>query len=218
MPFVKKQKPTDSTLPGVLLAPPQAPTVNEFQLECSKARRRVEDFSSQLDAARLDFARISGQSVADDTLDIAAVATAMSQAQTKVEDIEKALAVATQRLEAAEVARANAADRVQRDELRKTLIRLGNTARAVDAWVDSGKPIIEAYHACRKDVLDFGVPDLATIINVANLSFTTYLFRSCAPMANCSTGYAVFQTDPRWARPWSMSNPPPDLADTVKFT
>jgi hypothetical protein len=192
--------------------------VRYWQEEYRRTRKRVEDFSSQLDAARLDLTRISAESVNDESLDAVAVSHAMTQAEEKVRALEAALKVAMQRMEAAKVALANAGERAQRDALRKKLTKLGDTARAVDKWLDSGKPIIEAYHDARKDLLDDGYRDIATIVNVANLSFQTYLFRTCAPMANCNTGYSAFQTDPRWSNPWSMTNPAPDLADSVKLT
>jgi hypothetical protein len=219
MPFVKKQKLTEpTTLAGVVLDPPKAPTLKKFQLDYGKARARVEEFAVQLDEARRDFARISGASVSDENLDAMAVSTIMTQSQKKVVGLEAALKLAMQQMEAAEVALANAGEQVQRDILRKKLIRLNEAGRVVDAWLDSVKPIIEAYNAERKDVLALGYRDITSQINVANLSFQTYLFRPCAPMANCQTGYAVFQTEPRWSAPWSMSNPQPDLADTVKLT
>ncbi len=223
MPFVKKQKLMESQTPTgtVVLDHSKPPTVKDlkhWQRESGRARERLEQVSSQLDDARQEYERISREAVLDEQLDAAAIGAILTAAHQKVWGLEQAVNVEMQRMQAAEVALANAGERAQRDELRKKLTKLGDAARAVDVWVDSGKPIIEHYHACRKNVLDFGYRDIATVINVANLSFQTYLFRTCAPMANCNTGYSVFQTDPRWAEPWSMSNPHPDLADTVKLT
>ena len=59
--------------------------------------------------------------------------------------------------------------------------------RSMPGWT-ARNPSLMPYHDARKDVLDDGYRDIATIINVANLSFQTYLFRTCAPMANCNTG------------------------------
>jgi hypothetical protein len=202
----------------VVLDPPKVPTVKSLQLDCGRARARVETFEAKLEQAQGEFAKVTAESVNDETIDAVAVANTITQASEKVRALEAALKVAMQRQQATEVALKHAGERVQRDALRVKLTKLLDTARAVDAWLDSGKPVVDAYHDARKDVLDDGYRDIATIINVANLSFQTYLFRTCAPMANCNTGYSAFQTDPRWSNPWSMTNPQPDLADTVKLT
>ncbi len=83
--------------------------VKRWQLEYGRTRKRVEDFSSQLDAARQAFAQISHDSVADEGLDITAVADAMTQAEKKVLALEAALRVAIQRDEAAQAALRDAA-------------------------------------------------------------------------------------------------------------
>jgi hypothetical protein len=103
LPFKKKEKVTDSaTLSGAVLDPPKIPTVKALQLKCGKARARVEMFAGALEIAQAEFATISRESVADETLDVAAVGAALNQAKAKTEDMERALTVATRRLDEAE--------------------------------------------------------------------------------------------------------------------
>jgi len=190
--------------------------VKRWQLQYGRTRKRVEDFSSQLDAARQAFAQISHDSVADERLDITAVTDAMTQAKKKVRALETALKVATQRDEAAQAALRVAEEQVERELKRELLVSLEDAARAMDAWLDSGAPVVETYHARRKAVQALGDLTINTQLTVADASFKTYLFRTCAPMAGCQTGYAVFQTDPKWSAPWSRMNPQPEMADAPR--
>jgi len=212
MPFTKKTTVTAEAPLTVATHPREDLKVRQSQAR--KARTRLEAVNIQFDEAKSEHERVSQEAVTDERMDV----TAISMCQQKIAGLEQAVKVATQQKDAADVAVAQAGERVQRDHLKKTLSRLVDTARTVEAWIDSGKPIIAAYHEARKEVLSLGYRDVATQINAANLSFQTYLFRSCAPMANCQTPYSAYQTDPKWSRPWSMSNPQPDLADTVKLS
>ena len=93
MPFVKKVKPAESTTLAELsstVATNPARGVKHFQREYGQTRKRVEDFSRELDAARIDFGRISAESMNDETLDAVAVSHAMTQAEQKIRALEGA--------------------------------------------------------------------------------------------------------------------------------
>jgi len=100
--------------------------VKRWQLEYGRTRKRVEDFSSQLDAARQAFAQISHDSVADEGLDITAVADAMTQAEKKVLALETALRFAIQRDEAAQAALRDAA---QHEKIEKEVAAVAQLKR-----------------------------------------------------------------------------------------
>jgi len=89
--------------------------LKRWQLEGGRARKRVEELSSQLDAARQAFAQISRDSVGDERLDITAVTDAMTQAEKKVSALEAALKIALQREQAAEISLNNAEMEVKRE-------------------------------------------------------------------------------------------------------
>jgi len=80
--------------------------LKRWQLEGGRARKRVEEFSSQLDAARIELeqARQALGERMGDGLDTSAAETVLTQTQEKVRALESALAVAIQKEDAAQTA------------------------------------------------------------------------------------------------------------------
>lgn len=120
-PFAKSTS-TPSSAGSSITAADKA--VKRWQLEYGRTRKRVEDFSSQLDAAREAFAKISIESVADELLDVTAVADAMTQAREKVQALEAAQKVAQQRDDAAQAALKQAQSQVLIEAEAAALARL----------------------------------------------------------------------------------------------
>jgi len=200
-------------------APAADASVKAKQLLRGRTRARIETVTTDLEAARLAFARaeqLLGERMVDEGLDVAEVTVEMKGAKDRVRALESALAVAIQKDDAAQAELKRAETEARREVVREKLAQLVAKAQAIDHWMESGKTLFEAYAAQRKSVLDFGDQDINLQIQAANLSFRTYLFRVCGPMANCVTGYEVFQSDPKWAAPWSTHHPQSDEVDRVR--
>ena len=189
--------------------------VKRWQLEYGRTRKRVEDFSSQLDAARQAFAHISTESVADERLEAMAVAGAMTQAEETVRTLEGALKIALQREKAAETSLQHAEMEVRREDAREKLTRQQEAGRLIDQALAPLELAVCEFNRLAKEVEALGNDELNRRNGGAKGEFIVWLFRACSGMPGCRTGVEPFQTDARWQAPWSDRLPTPDLVDEV---
>jgi hypothetical protein len=189
--------------------------VKRWQLEYGRTRKRVEDFSSQLDVARQAFATISIESVADERLDATAVAGAMTQAEETVRTLEAALKIALQREKAAETSLQNAEMEVRREDAREKLTRQQEAGRLIDQALAPLELAVCEFNRLAKEVEALGNDELNRCNGGAKGEFIVWLFRAYPGMPGCRTGVEPFQTDARWGAPWSDRLPTPNLVDEV---
>ncbi len=216
-PFAKSTSTPPSTGSSI---PSADKAVKRWQLEYGRTRKRVEDFSSQLDAARQALTE-ADQLLGDrlfDGVDVSEAEAALTQAGEKVSRLEIALKRAVQRDEEAQVSLKQAQQLIEMEVAREKLTKQLAAGKKVDECLDGLRLAVTEFSACRQAVLDLGDPGINAQLNVADLSFKTYLFRACPTMAGCATGYAAFQTDARWSAPWSETLPQPDQADHIHVT
>jgi chromosome segregation ATPase len=194
------------------LDPPKAPTVTACRQACGTARAREEQFEAQLERARDEFAKVSAETVADENLDIAAVADAMAAAQNKVDAIEKALRVAKQRrAEAEEVLKA--ADRdAKREVLRTHLAQLGTLGTQIDDAMTHLTHVVGELIPVLNETRALGFDLVNQQLTSSNLLFKVKLLDSCKSMPGCATGESWFLRP----EPWSASLPTPDQADHAR--
>jgi hypothetical protein len=191
--------------------------VKRWQLEYGRTRKRVEDFSSQLDAARQT--RTKADQLLGDRLfeggDASEDEAALRQAEEQVCRLEVALKRATQRDEAAQAELKNAETEVRREDARAKLTRQQEAGRTIDRTLNRLGPEVCEFIRLSKEVTDLSNDELTRRTFDAQREFIVWLFRACQGMPGCRTGVEPFQTDARWKAPWSDRLPTPDLVDEV---
>lgn len=189
--------------------------VKRWQLEYGRTRKRVEDFSSQLDAARQACTE-ADQLLGDrlfDGVEVNEAEAALTQAVEKVRRLEAALKVVIQRDEAAQAALKHAETEARREDAREKLTRQQEEGRTIDQTLARLEPEIREFIRLSKEVTALGNDELTRRTVDAQREFIVWLFRACPDMPGCRTGVEPFQTDARWKAPWSDRLPTPDLAD-----
>src|SRR5437870_5784736 len=158
--------------------------VKRWQLECGRTKKRVEDFASQLDAARQAYAE-ADQLLGDrlfDGVEVSEAEAALRQAEEKVRRLEVALKRAMQRDEDAQDALKQAEMEVRREDAREKLTRQQEAGRIVDQALDILAPAVREFIRSSKEVTALGNEERTRRTVDAQREFIVWLFRACRDM------------------------------------
>jgi hypothetical protein len=199
--FTSSPSPPGSSTPAVN-DPHKA--VKRWQLEQGRTKKRVEDLTVQLDAARLALAqseRVLGERMVDE-LDVTTDTAEMKQAGDRVHVLEAALAVARQKDEAAQADLKRAEHPVANDAKFAALSHLKHVIgpemdqRCLDLEQFVNEKLVPALDHAR---LTIGLGIETNFLSAATLGFEHCLLRSCRALIKPANVYTVLLRDKKWS-------------------